>query len=114
MTKGEGQTTKVHFKGQEDDFVVYVESAKAVTDWKADKSIPLTQVVDSFKVFVTHKHGAQGTFDTASKSTLENEFGTSKEDDVVAQILEKGNVQESETSGRLGQKNESNGPRVAH
>jgi len=114
MVKGEGQTTKVHFKGKEDDFIVFVDSAKAVTDWKADKSIPLTEVVDSYKVFVTHKHGAQGTFDTASKSTLENEFGTAKEDDVVIQILEKGNVQESETGGRQGQKNESNGPRVGH
>lgn len=114
MPKGEGQTTKVHFKGKEDDFVIYVESSKAVTDWKADKSIPLTQVVNSFKVFVTHKHGAQGTFDTAPKSTLENEFGTAREDDVVAQILEKGNVQESEAGGRQGPKNDSNGPRLGH
>jgi len=114
MAKGEGQTTKVHFKGKEDDFVVFVESAKAVADWKADKSIPLTQVVDSFKVFVTHKHGAQGTFDAASKSTLENEFGSTKEEHVVQQILEKGNVQESETGGRQGPKNDSNGPRLAH
>lgn len=42
------------------------------------------------------RHGAQGTFDAASKSTLENEFGTTKDDEVVAQILEKGSVQESE------------------
>lgn len=46
--------------------------------------------------YFNHRHGAQGTFDTAAKSTLENEFGTSKEEAVVAQILEKGNVQESE------------------
>ena len=34
--------------------------------------------------------------DTASKGTLEDEFGTHKEEDVVTQILEKGSVVESE------------------
>ena len=36
--------------------------------------------------------------DEASNSTLENEFGTHRDDDVVKQILEKGEVQESEVS----------------
>jgi len=114
MTKGEGYQTKVHFKGKEDDFVVYVESSKIVADWKKNKSIPMTDVVNAFKIFVTHKHGAQGTFDTASKSTLENEFSTSNVDDVIKQILEKGDIQEAETSGRQGPKNDTNGPRIAH
>ena len=47
-------------------------------------------------MFLSNRHGAQGTLDGASKSTLENEFGTSKEDDVIVQILEKGTVQEVE------------------
>ena len=34
--------------------------------------------------------------DTASKATLENEFGTSNEDEVMVQILEKGTLQETE------------------
>lgn len=34
--------------------------------------------------------------DGASKGQLEAEFGTSKDDDVVAQIIEKGNIVESE------------------
>ena len=34
--------------------------------------------------------------DTASNGTLEDEFGTSKEEDVVQQILEKGSIVESE------------------
>ena len=38
-----------------DDFIVFAESGQAVQDWKKDRSIPLAQVVDSFKVFVTHK-----------------------------------------------------------
>jgi Shwachman-Bodian-Diamond syndrome (SBDS) protein len=36
--------------------------------------------------------------DSASKSTLENEFGTSNDEAVIAQILEKGAMQESEVS----------------
>jgi hypothetical protein len=51
--RGNDQQVKVHYKGNNDDFIVFVESAKAVQEWKADKSVPLVQVVNSFKVFVT-------------------------------------------------------------
>ena len=44
------------------------------------------------------RHGTQGIHDTASKGTLEDEFGTSNEDDVMQQILEKGTVIETEVS----------------
>jgi hypothetical protein len=43
-----------------------------------------------------HRHGKQGVLNTASNSQLENEFGTKNEDDVVKQILEKGDIQSSE------------------
>lgn len=36
--------------------------------------------------------------DGASKSTLENEFGVSDEEEVIKKILESGSVQESEVS----------------
>lgn len=55
MARGEAQNTKVHYKGQEDDFIVFVEDIKAFKSWKTDKSIPLAQVVGSFKIFVSHK-----------------------------------------------------------
>ena len=55
MTRGEAHQTKVHYKGKEDDFVVFVDDAKSARDWKTDKSVPLTWVVDSFQVFVTHR-----------------------------------------------------------
>ena len=42
------------------------------------------------------RHGTQGVLDTASKSTLENEFGTSNDDECIMKILEKGNLQETE------------------
>lgn len=47
------------------------------------------------------RHGAQGILDTASKGSLEGEFGTHKEEDVVAQILEKGSIIESEVRDSL-------------
>jgi hypothetical protein len=55
MVRGEGTQTKVHYKGKEDDYIVFVESAEAFRKWKGDKSIPLAQVVNSFKIFITHR-----------------------------------------------------------
>lgn len=46
----------------------------------------------------TYSQGLQGTHDTASKAALENEFGTSVDDEVIKQILEKGETQTSEVS----------------
>lgn len=53
--KGNQTTTKMHLQGKDEDFIVFVESREAVNNWKKDKSIPLAQVVDGFKIFVTHK-----------------------------------------------------------
>lgn len=47
-------------------------------------------------MFCFNRHGAQGQLDGASKGTLENEFGSSNEDEVIKQILEKGEVQEAQ------------------
>lgn len=41
------------------------------------------------------RHGAQGLLDGASKGTLESEFGTHNEDDVMVKILERGEYQTS-------------------
>lgn len=42
----------------------------------------------------TIRQGNQGVKDAASKGQLESEFGTSNDDDVCRQILEKGNIVE--------------------
>lgn len=55
MPRGDAQQTIVHYKGSSDDFVVFAESAEAVATWRKDKSVPLAQVVNGFKIFVTHK-----------------------------------------------------------
>jgi ribosome maturation protein Sdo1 len=98
MTRADTEQIKVHYKGAEDDFIVMAESVDAVKAWRKDSSKPLIDVVNSFDVFVTGKQGAQGQLNRASKSALENEFGSSKDDDVVKKILEKGDVQEVKVS----------------
>lgn len=45
-----------------------------------------------------NRHGAQNVGDEASKSTLENEFGTSNDDECMTKILEGGTVQSTEVS----------------
>lgn len=47
-----------------------------------------------------HRHGNQGILDGASKGSLESEFGTSNDDEVVKQILEKGSIVETGVSGQ--------------
>lgn len=53
--RGNDAQTKVHYQGKDDDFIILVDSAQAVQDWKKDSSVPLAQVVSGWKVFVTHK-----------------------------------------------------------
>lgn len=93
MPRGNVEVTKVFFKGNTDDFIVFVESTEDLKKWKEDQSIPLAQVVNSFKIMLTHKHGAQGQLDGASNAALENEFGTSNEDEVIKKILMDGQPQ---------------------
>jgi len=110
MARGNVAVHKVFYKGSNDDYVVYVEDAAAVRNWKKDRSVPLAQVVSGWKIFVTHRHGAQGIHDGASKATLENEFGTANEEECITQILEKGEIQESENHERNAKRTEQQGP----
>ncbi|CAO1630172.1 unnamed protein product [Parajaminaea phylloscopi] len=76
-----------------DIYHVIVADGPTYDKWKGgDKTIPLTDVVDSFQVFSTTQ-GAQGIMGHPSKQQLENDFGTHKDVDVVTQILEKGDLQ---------------------
>ena len=64
------------YRAKSNDFVVLVDSTEAVNNYRKDTSTPLVDVVDSFDIFVTNKHGAQGVLDRASNGQIENEFGT--------------------------------------
>jgi hypothetical protein len=54
MVKGEASQTKVHFKGQEDDFIIFIDDISDFKKWQSDKSVPLSHFISTFKVFVTH------------------------------------------------------------
>ncbi len=56
MARGEATHVKVHYKGTDEDFLVLVDSVDDYQKWLDDKSVPLAQVVSSFKVFTTHKY----------------------------------------------------------
>jgi hypothetical protein len=98
MGRGETEQIKVHYQGEDDDFIVMAETASAVQKWRADKTVPLIDVVSSFDIFVTNRHGNQGTLSRPSKAMMENEFGTSNDDDVIKKILEDGTVLEQKVS----------------
>lgn len=55
MPRGNVNVTKVHYKGRDEDFIVFVDSADDLKAWKKDSSIPLAQVASSFKIMITHK-----------------------------------------------------------
>lgn len=56
------------------------------------RTIPLVEVVDAFEVFCTNQ-GAQGIMRPPSKQHLDSVFGTTKVEDVIVEILEKGEMQ---------------------
>ncbi|KAB5563547.1 ribosome maturation protein [Coniochaeta sp. 2T2.1] len=114
MTRGNAQTIKVHYKGQTDDFLVFIDDVEAFKKYKSEKegekTTPLAQVVSSFQVFTTGNHGAQGSYNTPSDATLENEFGKgTKVEDAIKVILAKGEMQEGEFPERQGRRNDTQG-----
>ena len=54
--------------------------------------------LDANMIRFTYRHGAQNAYDAPSKQTLESEFGTDNEDEVMIRILEHGDLQETEVS----------------
>ncbi|RPD66939.1 DUF1960-domain-containing protein [Lentinus tigrinus ALCF2SS1-7] len=77
-----------------EEYIVIVNPAE-YKRWKDG-----AEVVDSFQVFWSNQ-GAQGLLGRPSNQQLENVFGSSKDVDVVKQILEKGK-EESGKSIRTG------------
>lgn len=49
-------TNKIFYKGKSDDFIVFVNDAATLKNWKNDSTIPLSDVVNGWKIFVTHKY----------------------------------------------------------
>ncbi|KAJ5976312.1 RNA binding protein [Penicillium waksmanii] len=107
MARGNDTASKVFYKGKSEDFIVFVDDLEILKKWRNDRSIPLSDVVNGWKIFVTHRHGAQGIMDGASKATLEDEFGSHREEDCMTKILESGEHQAVTAREREGGKNDS-------
>ncbi|EJD01598.1 DUF1960-domain-containing protein [Fomitiporia mediterranea MF3/22] len=87
--------TKVTFKPstQSTEEFIMIVNGPEYKKWKeGGDSIPLTDVVDSFKVFHSPT-GNQGHLGEASKQQLENAFGSSKDIDVAEKLLKDGTLQ---------------------
>lgn len=53
--KGAATQVKVHYKGSDDDYLVFVDDLETFKKWQSDKSIPMAHFISTFKIFVTHK-----------------------------------------------------------
>ena len=60
--------------------------------------LSLATAIPSLVNNISARHGAQGTLDRASNALLENEFGTKDHAEVLAKILEQGDVKETRVS----------------
>ncbi|KAH8830345.1 DUF1960-domain-containing protein [Flagelloscypha sp. PMI_526] len=87
--------TKVIYKPSSqstEEYIIIVNPDEFEKYSKGGKSIPLTEVVDSFDVFVSTQ-GNQGHLGKASNQQLDTVFGTHKDVEVIEQILKKGTGQ---------------------
>lgn len=55
MARGDVNRVKIHYPGQDEDFIVFLDSVEDYQKWRSDKSVPLAHVVASFKIFITQK-----------------------------------------------------------
>jgi hypothetical protein len=62
MTRGESTQVKVHYKGKQEDFIVFVDDVETYKKWQSDKSVPPAQFVSTFNVFLTHKYVSSSPF----------------------------------------------------
>lgn len=56
MTRGESTQSKVHYKGKQEDFLVFVDDVDTYKKWQTDKSVPLAHFISTFQVFQTHRY----------------------------------------------------------
>ncbi|EPQ27637.1 uncharacterized protein PFL1_04775 [Pseudozyma flocculosa PF-1] len=89
-----------------DEFMMIVNQDEYQKWIKGDKTIPLTEVVDSFQVFHTGQ-GAQGIMGQPSKQQLDTVFGTHKDDEVAKILLERGQLQSANAKEGYSSTNDS-------
>ncbi|EGV64915.1 hypothetical protein PSN45_005268 [Yamadazyma tenuis] len=103
---------KIFYKGEENDFVVFVEDREALDKFREDSSIPLVDVISVFQVFTNRQGGVEGQLLQASKTELENEFGTKNTDEVIKKIVLEGSDKSNASinNRKFNSHNDSMGP----
>lgn len=85
------QPHKLFYKGNEFDFVIFIEDPELVEQYKkGDSTIPLIDIVSIYKVFTNRQGGVEGVLDEASKQELSNEFGKQSIDEIIKKIVIEG------------------------
>ncbi|KAK9765147.1 hypothetical protein K7432_006757 [Basidiobolus ranarum] len=98
-------TQQVVFSDKEksnSEFFIYIHP-EIYTQWKTDKSIPITRVVQAFNIYITRNGSSTGVAETPSNQELENVFGTSNDTAVVEHILNHGTVKGNSGIQNLGE-----------
>lgn len=87
---------RIFYKGNKEDFVVFLDDPEALEQYKTDKTIPLSQVLGNFEVYKSITGGASGVLEKASNQELSEEFGDFKNviDDIIPRIIKDGHIQQ--------------------
>lgn len=55
MPRANESVSKVFYKGRSEDFIVFVDDLDILQKWKNDRSIALSEVLNGWKIFVSHR-----------------------------------------------------------
>ncbi|CAE6465481.1 unnamed protein product [Rhizoctonia solani] len=92
-----------------EEYMVVVDPVEHKKYKEGDTSVPLSRIVDSYSVYHSST-GHTGKWGKASKQQLEGTFETSKDDDVVKIIVDKGVSRTSDSfASKLGDTNLARG-----
>lgn len=85
---------RLHYEGDQTDFIIYATSEDAVQEFTEDpESGSLVATVDLFKVYTTSDSPTNDhLYREASNVTLHNEFGSHNLDDILREILLRGRI----------------------
>lgn len=93
---------KVSYKGENSEFIVFVDSEEAYAKYKKDSTVALSDVVSVFKIYTSQNKGKEGILEEASKQELDSNFGVTRVEDAILKILKEGEFQNFSGSSNKG------------
>ncbi|KAI9309055.1 hypothetical protein BJ944DRAFT_284923 [Cunninghamella echinulata] len=85
-------TLKVYVQDDQNNELYVVVDPDSYNKWKSDKTIPIVEVVQSYDIYTSPPGGNILPADKPSRAHLEDVLGTSKTEEAVERIIERGNV----------------------